>query len=319
MIIMRWNKMKEPILWVEAYRPRTIDDCILPPKIKETFKEFIKNKGIPNLLLSGGSGVGKTTVARALCNELDMDYMIINGSEESGIDILRTKIKQFASTVSLSGGQKVVILDEADYLNPQSTQPALRGFIEEFHKNCRFIFTCNFKNRIIEPLHSRCSVIEFKINGNRQQLAGLLLDRCVNILNENNIEHDKKVVAEVIMKHFPDNRRVLNELQRYGVSGKIDSGILVNLSEVSMKELAHHLKEKEFTQVRKWVVDNIDNDPTKIFRKIYDSLYVYLEPNTIPAAVILIGDYQMKAAFVADQEINLLACLTEIMLQCNFK
>jgi|TARA_E500000331_G_scaffold196336_1_gene188652 DNA polymerase III delta prime subunit len=316
---MRWKKMKEPILWVEHYRPRTIDDCILPPKIKETFNEFIKNKDIPNLLLSGGAGVGKTTVARALCNELDTDYMIINGSEESGIDILRTKIKQFASTVSLSGGQKVVILDEADYLNPQSTQPALRGFIEEFHKNCRFIFTCNFKNRIIEPLHSRCSVIEFKINGNRQQLAGQLLDRCVNILNENNVEHDKKVVAEVIMKHFPDNRRVLNELQRYGVSGKIDSGILVNLSEVSMKELAHHLKEKEFTQVRKWVVDNIDNDPTKIFRKIYDNLYTYLEPNTIPAAVILIGDYQYKSAFVADQEINLLACLTEIMSQCNFK
>jgi len=309
----------ENLLWVEEYRPKNIDECILPDSIKNTFKEFVKNKELPNLLLSGGAGVGKTTVARALCNELDTDYMIINGSEESGIDVLRTKIKSFASTVSLSGGQKVVILDEADYLNPQSTQPALRGFIEEFHKNCRFIFTCNFKNRIIEPLHSRCSVIEFKINGNRQKLAGQLLDRCVNILNKNNIEYDKKVVAELIMKHFPDNRRVLNELQRYSVSGKIDSGILVNLSEVSMKELALHLKEKEFTKVRKWVVDNIDNDPTKIFRKIYDNLYTHLEPGTIPAAVILIGEYQYKSAFVADQEINLLACLTEMMTQCRFK
>ena len=309
----------EQELWVERYRPKNIDECILPKSLKKTFKEFVKNNDIPNLLLAGGSGVGKTTVARALCDELNTDHMIINGSEESGIDILRTKIKQFASTVSLSGGQKVVILDEADYLNPQSTQPALRGFIEEFHRNCRFIFTCNFKNRIIEPLHSRCSVIEFKINGERKQLAGQLLDRCAVILKENNIDYDSKVIAELIIKHFPDNRRVLNELQRYGVSGKIDSGILVNLSEVSMKELAVHLKEKEFTKVRKWVVDNIDNDPTKIFRKIYENLYDYLEPGTIPAAVILIGEYQYKSAFVADQEINLLACLTEMMSQCNFK
>ena len=309
----------DQILWVETYRPKNIDDCILPKSIKKTFKDFVKNNELPNLLLSGGAGVGKTTVARALCSELNTDCMIINGSEESGIDVLRTKIKQFASTVSLSGGQKVVILDEADYLNPQSTQPALRGFIEEFHRNCRFIFTCNFKNRIIEPLHSRCSVIEFKINGNRQSLAKELLDRCSMILDEQKIEYDKKVVAELIMKHFPDNRRVLNELQRYGVSGKIDSGILVNLSEVSMKELALHLKEKEFTKVRQWVVDNIDNDPTKIFRKIYESLYNYLEPGTIPAAVILLGEYQYKSAFVADQEINLLACLTEMMSQCSFK
>ena len=309
----------EQELWVERYRPKNIDECILPKSLKKTFKEFVKNNDIPNLLLAGGSGVGKTTVARALCDELNTDHMIINGSEESGIDILRTKIKQFASTVSLSGGQKVVILDEADYLNPQSTQPALRGFIEEFHRNCRFIFTCNFNNRIIEPLHSRCSVIEFKINGERKQLAGQLLDRCAVILKENNIDYDSKVIAELIIKHFPDNRRVLNELQRYGASGKIDSGILVNLTEVSMKELAVHLKEKEFTKVRKWVVDNIDNDPTKIFRKIYENLYDYLEPGTIPAAVILIGEYQYKSAFVADQEINLLACLTEMMSQCNFK
>jgi len=307
------------ILWVEYYRPKKIADCILPASLKKTFLEFVAKNELPNLLLSGGSGVGKTTVARALCEELSRDYMIINGSEESGIDVLRTKIKSFASTVSLQGGQKVVILDEADYLNPQSTQPALRGFIEEFHNNCRFIFTCNFKNRIIEPLHSRCSVIEFKINGGRQQLAAQLLDRCAVILNEQKVEYDSKVVAELIMKHFPDNRRVLNELQRYSVSGQIDSGILVNLSEVSMKELALHLKEKEFTQVRKWVVDNLDNDPIKIFRKIYDNLYNYLTPSTIPAAVILLGEYQFKAAFVADQEINLLACLTEIMSQCQFK
>ena len=311
--------MSKAILWVEEYRPRTIKDCILSDSLKKTFQQFVDNKELPNLLLAGGAGVGKTTVAKALCNELNTDYMIINGSEESGIDVLRTKIKTFASTVSLSGERKVVILDEADYLNPQSTQPALRGFIEEFHNNCRFIFTCNYKNRIIEPLHSRCSVVEFKINGNRQKLAGQLLDRCVHILNENNIEHDKKVVAELIMKHFPDNRRVLNELQRYGATGKIDSGILVNLSEVNMKELILHLKGKEFTKVRKWVVDNIDNDPTKIYRKIYDTLYDYLEPGTIPAAVILLGDYQYKSAFVADQEINLLACLTEIMTQCKFK
>tara|TARA_Y100000310_G_scaffold157095_1_gene156504 strand:+ start:39 stop:974 length:936 start_codon:yes stop_codon:yes gene_type:complete len=311
--------MAENILWVETYRPKKIADCILSKSIKKTFKEFVKNNELPNLLLSGGAGVGKTTVARALCEELNRDYMIINGSEESGIDILRTKIKNFASTVSLQGGQKVVILDEADYLNPSSTQPALRGFIEEFHNNCRFIFTCNFKNRIIEPLHSRCSVIEFKVNGGRQKLATELLERCCDILKEQNVEYEKKVVAEMIMKHFPDNRRVLNELQRYSVSGKIDSGILVNLSEVNMKELALHLKEKEFTKVRKWVVDNIDNDPVKIFRKIYDSLYTYLEPATIPSAVIIIGEYQMKAAFVADPEINLLACLTEIMTQCRFK
>ena len=309
----------QTFLWVEKYRPQKITDCILPESIKKTFIEFVGQKEIPNLLLAGGSGVGKTTVARALCEELHSDYIIINGSEESGIDVLRTKIKQFASTVSLQGGTKVVILDEADYLNPQSTQPALRGFIEEFHKNCRFIFTCNFKNRIIEPLHSRCSVIEFKINGNKNQLAHEFMGRAESILKEEQIGFDDKVIAELIMKHFPDWRRVLNELQRYSVSGKIDSGILVNLAEVNLTELMSFLKKKEFGKVRQWVVNNIDNDPVKVFRKVYEKLYDFMKPESIPNAVIILGDYQYKSAFVADQEINLLACLTEIMSECRFK
>ena len=309
----------QAFLWVEKYRPTKITDCILPESIKNTFIEFIGQKDIPNLLLSGGSGVGKTTVARALCEELHADYILINGSEESGIDVLRNKIKQFASTVSLQSGSKVVILDEADYLNPQSTQPALRGFIEEFHRNWRFIFTCNFKNRIIEPLHSRCSVIEFKINGNKIMLAEQFMERVEQILKSENIGFDEPVVAELIMKHFPDWRRVLNELQRYSVSGVIDSGILVNIAEVNLTELMTHLKKKEFTKMRKWVVDNIDNDPVKVFRKIYEKLYDYMKPESIPNAVIILGEYQYKSAFVADQEVNLLACLTEIMSQCKFK
>ena len=311
--------MKEAFLWVEKYRPKKIVDCILPESIKNTFIEFIGQKEIPNLLLAGGSGVGKTTVARALCEELHCDYIIINGSEESGIDILRNKIKTFASTVSLQGGRKVVILDEAAYLNPQSTQPALRGFIEEFHRNCRFIFTCNYKNRIIEPLHSRCAVIEFKINGNKAILATQFMGRIEHILKTEGIGFEEPVVAELIMKHFPDWRRVLNELQRYSVSGTIDSGILVNIAEVNLKELMKHLKNKEFSKVRKWVVDNIDNDPVKVFRKIYEKLYEFMEPSSIPAAVLVLGKYQYYSAFVADPEVNLLACLTEIMSQCEFK
>jgi len=311
--------MRETFLWVEKYRPKTIADCILPESIKNTFLEFVGQKEIPNLLLSGGSGVGKTTVARALCEELHCDYIIINGSEESGIDVLRNKIKTFASTVSLQGGSKVVILDEADYLNPQSTQPALRGFIEEFHRNCRFIFTCNYKNRIIEPLHSRCSVVEFKINGNKAILASQFMSRVEDILKSENIGFEDAVIAELIMKHFPDWRRVLNELQRYSVGGTIDSGILVNIAEVNLKELMKHLKNKEFSKVRKWVVDNIDNDPVKVFRKIYEKLYEYMEPSSIPAAVLVLGKYQYYSAFVADPEVNLLACLTEIMTQCQFK
>jgi len=287
---------RETFLWVEKYRPKKITDCILPESIKNTFIEFVGQKEIPNLLLSGGSGVGKTTVARALCEQLHADYILINGSEESGIDVLRNKIKTFASTVSLQGGYKVVILDEADYLNPQSTQPALRGFIEEFHKNCRFIFTC-FKNRIIEPLHSRCSVIEFKINGNKAILASQFMGKVEHILKTEGIGFEEPVVAELIMKHFPDWRRVLNELQRYSVSGTIDTGILVNIAEVSLKELMTHLKGKDFKNVRKWVVDNIDNDPVKVFRKIYEKMYEYMKPGSIPNAVIVLGEYQYKSAF----------------------
>ena len=307
-------------LWVEQYRPQTIDECILPTDIKETFQSFVDRGEISNLLLAGPPGCGKTTVARALCEQMNADYMFINGSEESGIDTLRTKIKNFASTVSLSGGKKVVILDEADYLNPQSTQPAMRGFIEEFHKNCRFILTCNFKNRIIEPLHSRFSNIEFRINPkDKPKLASKLFERAVYILKEQNISYEEKVLAELIKKHFPDFRKLINELQRYSVSGTIDAGILVNVSDENLKSLLTHLKNKEFSDMRKWVVNNLDNDPVKIFRKIYDTLYQSLEPSTIPHAVLIIADYQYKSAFVADQEINLVACLTELMSQVKFK
>ena len=310
----------ETFLWVENYRPKKISECILPDTLKSTFQEFVNKGHIPNLLLSGGAGVGKTTVAKAMLEEIGADYIMINGSEESGIDTLRTKMKNFASTVSLSGGRKFIILDEADYLNPQSTQPALRGMIEEFHKNCGFILTCNFKNRIIDPIHSRCSVIEFAINSDdKPKMAAELFDRCKNILIDNEIGYEPKVVAEVINKHFPDNRRVLNELQRYSSSGRIDAGILVNISEDNIKALVTFMKDKEFGNVRKWIVQNIDNDPVKVFRKIYNASYDVLEPRSIPRAVLSLADYQYKSAFVADQEINLLACLTEIMMECEFK
>ena len=307
-------------LWVENYRPQTIDECILPTDIKATFQSFVDRGEISNLLLAGPPGCGKTTVARALCEQMNADYMFINGSEESGIDTLRTKIKNFASTVSLSGGKKVVILDEADYLNPQSTQPALRGFIEEFHKNCRFILTCNFKNRLIEPLHSRFSTIDFKIaNKDRPVLASKLFAKVGIILKEQAIPFDEAVVAELINKHFPDYRRILNELQRYSVSGKIDTGILANISDDNLNKLILLLKEKDFTNMRKWVVNNLDNDPVVVFRRIYDTMYENLESETIPHAVLILADYSYKSAFVADQEINLVACLTEIMSQCKFK
>ena len=308
------------MLWVEKYRPTTIEDAILPSELKKTFQKFVQNGESPNLLLSGSAGCGKTTVAKAMLEQLGCTYMMINGSEESGIDVLRNKIKNFASTVSLEGGRKYVILDEADYLNPQSTQPALRGFIEEFSKNCGFILTCNFRNRIIEPLHSRCSTVEFRIPaGEKPQLAMDFMNRCEVILNNEQIHYNKKVVASLIQKFFPDWRRVLNELQRYSASGEIDAGILVNLSEDSIKELLTFLKSKEFTNVRRWIVNNLDNDPSRIYRRIYDSLYDSLVPSTIPHAVVILADYSYKSAFVADQEINLLACMTELMSQVKFK
>ena len=312
--------MNTDFLWVEEYRPKTIDDCILPASLKTLFQSFIDKGEISNMLFSGTPGVGKTTVAKALCEQMNCDWIMINGSEEGGIDVLRNKIKNFASTVSLSGGKKVVILDEADYLNPQSTQPALRGFVEEFHKNCRFILTCNFKNRIIEPLHSRFSNIEFRINRkDKPKLASQLMDRAVYILKEQNIEYEDKALVGLITKHFPDFRKLINELQRYSVSGAIDAGVLVNISDENLKTLTAHLKSKEFGDMRKWVVNNLDNDPVKIFRKIYDSLNTTLQPETIPHAILIIADYQYKSAFVADQEINLVACLTELMSQVKFK
>jgi len=309
---------REQFLWVEKYRPRKISDCILPTDLLSMFQEFITQDSIPNMLLAGTAGTGKTTVARALCEELGCDYIIINGSEESGIDVLRTKIREFASSVSFGGKTKVVILDEADYLNPNSTQPALRAFIEEFANNCRFIFTCNFKNRIIAPLHSRTAVIEFKLTkADRPKMAGRFMKRLSDILATENVTFDEKVVAEVLKKHFPDYRRVLNELQRYSVSGTIDEGILVNIQEVNMKELVASLKSKDFKKMRNWVVDNIDNDPNLIFRKIYDTI---LDDVKYPSQlVLLLADYQYKAAFAANPEINLVACLAEIMAGMEWK
>ena len=311
----------EKFLWVEKYRPTNVDECILPNNLKQTFKEFVKQKTIPNLILSGGAGVGKTTVATAMINEIGATSMMINGSEESGIDVLRTKIKNFASTSSLEGGRKYLILDESDYLNPQSTQPALRGFMEEFHKNCGFILTCNYENRLIPPLHSRCSVINFKIpNQEKPQLAMDFFKRVKDILNQENISFDDKVVVELINKYFPDWRRTLNELQRYSTSGKIDAGILVNLSEVNVNELIEGLKNKDLRSVRKWIVNNLDNDHNRIFRTIYDTLLTHLSDDTsIKYAVHTIGEYQYKAAFVADQEINLLACMIVLMSEVKFK
>ncbi len=310
----------DTFLWVEQYRPKTVDDCILPQTLKNTFKEFVANGNVPNVILSGGPGVGKTTIAKAVLEELGATYMMINGSEESGIDVLRTKIKNFASTVSLEGGRKYLILDEADYLNPQSTQPALRGFMEEFHNNCGFILTCNYKNRLIEPLHSRCSVVDFNIpKSEKPNLASEFMKRMVGILQNENVEYDKKVLVEVIQRHFPDWRRILNELQRYSVSGRIDAGILTDIAEINIKELMNYMKKKEFTNVRKWVVNNLDMDAVRLYRSIYDSLYTFLDPTSIPHVVVILAEYQHKAAFVADQEINTLACLTEIMARAKFK
>ena len=309
-------------IWVEKYRPKTIDDCILPDSIKKTFKDFLNRGEIPNMLLAGPPGVGKTTVAKALCNELGVDFYVINGSDEGRfLDTVRNNAKNFASTVSLSSEakHKVVIIDEADNTG-NDVQLLLRAFIEEFAGNCRFIFTCNYKNKILEPLHSRCTVIDFSIRGKeKQQIAANFFQRLNFILEQERIETDKKVLVELINKHFPDWRRILNECQRYSVSGKIDSGILAAFSDVAVNDLIKNLKEKNFPEVRKWVNNNMDNDTSVLFRRIYDSLYKSLVANTIPAAVLVIAKYQYQMAFVADQEINMLACLTEIMVECEFK
>lgn len=314
--------VRDDFVWCQKYRPQTIDDCILPKSLKDTFKDFLSNGDIPNLLFSGSAGTGKTTVARALCQELGVDYIIINGSESGNIDTLRNDIRNFASGVSFtnSGKRKIVILDEADYLNPSSTQPALRGFIEEFSQNCGFILTCNFKNRIIEPIHSRCSVIDFRFSKqDSPKLALQFLKRTIEILEKENVKYSEKVLVELIMKHFPDFRRILNELQRYSVSGEIDAGILTNISDKSIKDLMLLLKEKNWKDMRKWVVQNLDSDPSRIFRLIYDGLFGSVKPQSVPKAVLTLADYQHKAAFVADAEINLVACLTELMVELEYK
>ena len=312
--------MSEQYLWCEKYRPTTIDDCVLSDSLKTMFKEFVASGELPNFLLVGGPGVGKTTVAKALCNEVGAEYLFINGSEESGIDVLRNKIRNFASSVSLTDAKKVVILDEADYLNPNSTQPALRGFIEEFSSNCRFIFTCNFKGRIIEPLWSRCANVDFKISGqDKQKIAAGFFKRVTGILKSENVEYDAKVVAELVSKHFPDYRRILNELQRYSVSGKIDAGILVNVGDKSYQELIEAMKVKKFTDVRKWVGKNSDVESTELFRMFYDQASNFMEEKSLPQLVLILAEYQYKAAFVADKEINTMACLTEIMASLRFK
>ena len=314
--------MSSDFLFVEKYRPQVIDDCILPDETKKTFKGFVEKGEIPNLLLAGPPGIGKTTIAKALCNELGADFYVINGSDEGRfLDTVRNQAKNFASTVSLTGSSKhkVIIIDEADNTG-NDVQLLLRANIETFYNNCRFIFTCNYKNKIIEPLHSRCAVIDFTIKGKqRVQLAGNFFERLRFILNQEKIEYDQKVVAELVSKHFPDFRRVLNEIQRYSTGGKIDAGILASFSDVSVNELIKHLKEKNFTEVRKWVSTNLDNDSSVILRRVYDSLYDSLVPASIPAAVLIIAKYQYQIAFVADQEINLLAALTEVMVECEFK
>ena len=314
--------MRDEFLWVEKYRPKKIEDCILPENIKKTFKDFLNKGEVPNLLLSGPAGCGKTTVAKALCNQLGVDVYVINGSDEGRfLDTVRNYAKNFASTVSLSSEakHKVIIIDEADNTTPD-VQLLLRASIEEFSRNCRFIFTCNYKNKIIEPLHSRCAVVDFAIKGKQKaEIATCFFKRLTSILEQERVETDKKVLAQLINKHFPDWRRVLNECQRYSVGGKIDSGILATFSDVAVNDLLQNLKAKNFTEVRKWVVDNLDNDTGVLLRRIYDTLYTALVPGSIPAAVLIIAKYQYQIAFVADQEINMLACLTEIMVECEFK
>lgn len=308
------------LLWCERYRPHKIADCILPEETKNTFQEYINKGTVPNMILAGGAGMGKTTVARALCDELGLDHILINGSADGNIDTLRTKIMGYASAVSLTGGRKVIIIDEADYLNPNSTQPAFRGVIEEFADNCSFVFTCNYKNRIIEPLHSRCAVIDFKIPKDvKPKLAGAFLKRIEEILKTEGIEYDRKAVVELVKKYFPDFRRVINELQRYSISGKIDAGIFANNTDARVVEALAFLKAKDFAQLRKWVGENVDNDADKIMREIYDGLYEIVKPQYIPAAVTLIAKYMYQGAFCADKEINLMALMSEIMLEFEMK
>ena len=305
-------------MYCEKYRPKTVEDCILPDSIKSTFLEYVNKKEIPNLLLSGTAGVGKTTVAKAMCEQIGCDYIVINGSDESGIDTFRNKMKGYASSVSFSGGRKVIIIDEADNLNAQSTQLALRAAIEEYAANCSFIFTCNFKNRIIEPIHSRCAVIDFKTNGSKAKLASQFFKRVQWILDQEGIAYKPEVVAEIIKKYFPDNRRVLNELQRYSVSGTIDEGILSNISDVQLESLIAGLTSKDLTAVRKWVANNLDNDQSKMYRKLYDNFLTTMKPNSVPQMIITLAKYQYQSAFSCDQELNMLGCLTEIMADCSF-
>ena len=310
--------MSKDFLWVEKYRPRTIEDTILPDELKQTFQQFVDQDNIPNLLLSGGPGVGKTTIARAMCEQLDVDYIVINGSMNGNIDTLRTEIKDFASTISFTGNRKYVILDEADYLNPQSTQPALRNFMEEYSKNCGFILTCNFKNRIIDPLHSRCSVVEFKINGkDKASMASQLFKRVKAILSDENVSYDQKTLAELITLYFPDFRRVINELQRYSATGSIDSGILANHSS-NIQDLVDILKNKKFVDMRKWIADHKDMDSAQLYRQLYDNASQYVKPQSIPQLIVTLADYQYKAAFVADHEINNVACMTELMMEVDW-
>jgi len=309
----------EHLLWVEKYRPKTVSDCILPDRIKTVFQEYVNQKNIPNLLLSGGAGIGKTSIAKAMCQEIGCDVMVINGSDEGRmIDTFRTKIKNYGSSMSLSGGRKVIILDEADYCNPESVQPALRNFIEEFSSNCSFIFTCNFKHKLIEPLHSRCAVVDFGLRpAEKTSMAGQFFKRVQLILDEEKVEFDDKVLAEIIKKHFPDFRRVLNELQRYSQLGKIDTGVLAQIGNIQIDQIVKYIKDKDFAAIRKWVASN-DLDSNAVFRQVYDSLYDVMKPQSIPQAVLIIADYQYKAAFVADPEINIVACLTELMANCEY-